>query len=85
VNQHKQIEERITAALDFQRDYSYRIPLVMDTMANDFNSVYASWPLRYYVVQPSTGKLIYKAQPSDSMYHLEQLCSFLDHYLEKKK
>ncbi len=55
--------------------------MLVDQIDNSFNREYAAWPLRYFVLQPRTGTLLYKAQPSNAMYHLEQLCAFLDHHL----
>jgi ABC-type uncharacterized transport system ATPase subunit len=68
-------EERIAAAKQFIKDYSFEIPTVIDLISNPFEEVFASWPLRFYVIHK--GKLVYKAQPKNSTYEFEDVRSFL--------
>jgi len=51
INQHKTIEERLTVANDFKDNYHFSVPLLVDTMDNQFDSLYASWPERFYIVR----------------------------------
>jgi len=84
INQHKTVEERKAAARAFQQTYSYRIPVVVDSMSNAFTDVYAAWPLRYIVIDPPSGKLLFKSQPVNAAYHLDHLRRFLETLLEKR-
>jgi len=76
-NQPKTVEERIAVAKDFVEAFDFKLPIMLDAMHNPFEAHYSSWPLRIYAIQ--NGKLIYKAQPKDGMYELEDLVSLLRH------
>lgn len=39
------------------------LTVVCDDMSNSFQTVMAAWPIRFYVVEPESGELLYKAQP----------------------
>jgi len=54
---HKNIHDRISAAKLFQSEKDYQISLVIDSMENDFESKYASWPERGFVIYE--GKMAY--------------------------
>ena len=52
--QHRGIGERVEAARAFIQDY-YVAPQVVwycDMMTNAFNEKYASWPFRFWVLEP---------------------------------
>lgn len=73
VAQHRTIDDRLEAARAFVRDYNLtQFPMVVDPIDNPFDTVFAAWPLRFYVVRD--GILEFKAQPKDATYsfaHLE--------------
>jgi len=48
--QHKTMEERLSAARSFQKDYDFQIPLLVDLMDNNFDGLYSSWPERFYII-----------------------------------
>jgi type I thyroxine 5'-deiodinase len=65
-------EARAQAAKDMIRDLDYRLPLLLDDpRTNAFDSNFASWPLRFYILQ--NNKVVYKAQPRDCTYSIEEL------------
>jgi len=64
--QHKTLEQRISVAKEFIEDYKYEIPMVVDTMENNFDKVFASWPVRFYLLYK--GKIFYKAMPKKDQY-----------------
>lgn len=68
-------EERLKLAKQFVDDYSFEITTVVDLMDNSFEDVFASWPLRFYVIHE--GRLTFKAQPRDSTYYFDDLRNFL--------
>lgn len=68
-------EERLTVAKKFVEDYSFEINTVIDLIDNPFENLFASWPLRYYVLHK--GKLIYKAQPKNATYVFADFRDFL--------
>lgn len=74
IKQHRVLEERISAAELFIRDYEYKLPLVIDSIDNSFNSIFAAWPERFYIAH--NNKLAYIAQPGPNgqnteMWHVE--------------
>lgn len=69
--------ERIGLANKFIGDYSFKWPTVIDLIENPFEALFASWPLRFYVIHD--GKLSFKAQPENSTYDFNYL---RDHLVE---
>jgi len=67
INQAKTQEDRLAAAHRFIREAKWGLPVVADTMANEFEHHYAAWPTRYYVVDHVEGvpTLVYKAHEDD--------------------
>jgi len=77
-NQPKTIQERCELASDYVSTYGCQISMLVDTMENQFENVFAAWPLRYYVIQ--NGRLAVKAQPDscDYTYSINELASWLE-------
>lgn len=72
-NQTRTIEERLSVAKDFIRDFQFPIPVVIDKPdENLFEKLYAPWPVRIYILD-SDYRLTYKAQPSETMLELNEL------------
>jgi len=47
--------ERCSNSLDFKKDNDYEFPIRVDPAPdNNFNSVFAAWPLRFYVISPES-------------------------------
>jgi len=88
IKQHRVLDERISAAQMFIRDYDFKVPLVVDSIENSFNSVFAAWPERFYIVH--NDKLVYIAHPGPNgqnteMWHVEVrnwLCAYMESFLE---
>jgi len=57
-NQPKTMENRLAIANGFVKDFNFKIPMLVDTMTNQFDSVFASWPERFYIVQNGSLTLI---------------------------
>lgn len=79
IPQHKTLQDRLTAAQNFVRDYNYNIPCVVDCMENKFNEVYAIWPERYYVIS-ADNKIAHVSSPTNEFGYEH---SKLQHALEK--
>ncbi|CAF3437676.1 unnamed protein product, partial [Rotaria sp. Silwood2] len=76
-NQTHTIEERLTVAKDFIRDFNFEMSVVIDkTEENLFEKLYSSWPVRIYVIDKDY-RLTYKAQPNESMLELNELIEHL--------
>eukprot|EP00029_Vermamoeba_vermiformis_P006922 TRINITY_DN2848_c0_g1_i3.p2 TRINITY_DN2848_c0_g1~~TRINITY_DN2848_c0_g1_i3.p2 ORF type:complete len:134 (-),score=42.50 TRINITY_DN2848_c0_g1_i3:66-467(-) len=63
IKQHKTIEERLTAANMLVNEFGSTIPVLVDSMANEFNTKYAVWPERFFIVG-SEGEMILAAYPT---------------------
>ena len=53
------LKDRLAIANDFTRRFHYPIPLLVDTMADTGNRLYAAWPERLYVIEPG-GRISYR-------------------------
>lgn len=83
VEQHKSLAARVEMAQKFQNDFPChpRIRFFVDPITNDFNSHYASWPFRFWVLgsSPHDDRVCvrFKAMPSHSTYRVADLDEFL--------
>jgi len=64
--QHKTLEDRLATAKIFRDDFKYEIPLYVDSMDNQFDRAFASWPVRWYILIDN--KVHWKAMPSTVQY-----------------
>lgn len=64
LNSHKTIEERIAAASMYKEKFELELPIVVDSMENEFDGKYAAWPERFFVIE--NGKLSFIAMPSEN-------------------
>lgn len=71
IRQPRSTAERCVAARSFQAAFDFRLPLVVDTVDNAFDAVFAPWPLRFYILRGA--RLLYKAQPRNCSYSVEEL------------
>jgi len=78
-NQPRKIEERLSIARDFIQAFNFRIPMVADTMENQFEAQYSPWPLRFYIIED--GKLMFKAMPKQCTYNLGDIRNWLEERL----
>jgi len=60
-DQPKTIESRLVIANQFVSEMGYLIPVVCDTITNEFNGIFSAWPERYYILLD--GRLLFKAMP----------------------
>jgi len=74
-NQTKTIEDRLAVAKEFIDDFQFEIPVVVDSVENNFEKKYAPWPLRAFVIK--NGTLIYKAQPGEKMLEMKEITDIL--------
>ena len=74
--QHKSLGERINAAREFIRDYDVdtsSLPFFMDDMTNTFQTIYAAWPLRWFVFRLNDRRepvVRHIGQPEDASFDL---------------
>jgi len=77
-------QERLIVANQLSESKQLCMPLLVDDIDNAFDHVFAAWPIRFYILQH--GMIACKAQPSAFMngYDFEEICNFLDAYLQSK-
>jgi len=51
LSSHKTFEERVAASDILISKYGMNIPVMYDTMADEFDKNYAVWPERYYIIK----------------------------------
>jgi len=50
IKQHVSLQDRINAAKLFQTETNFQLRLLVDCMDNNFNTTYAAWPERAYII-----------------------------------
>jgi len=83
-NQTSSLEERSAVARDFIRDNKYEFPIRIDApeQGDPFNTLFAAWPLRFYVIRPEDRKLIYICEPFGDIIAVSALENYLEWYLQ---
>eukprot|EP01125_Pyxidicula_operculata_P022998 TRINITY_DN9748_c0_g1_i1.p2 TRINITY_DN9748_c0_g1~~TRINITY_DN9748_c0_g1_i1.p2 ORF type:complete len:117 (+),score=27.05 TRINITY_DN9748_c0_g1_i1:625-975(+) len=61
IRNHQSIDDRYKASLQI-KDKGLNIPLLLDSMNDNFDKMYSSWPERYYILDQ--GKFYYISQPT---------------------
>jgi hypothetical protein len=61
--QPKEMETRLSIASKFVKDFGVKLPVLVDTMENEFDAKFASWPERFYIVQDN--KLALVGEPTN--------------------
>jgi len=74
VKQHQNIEERIKMAKKFFKDFHFKLPMVVDTMKNEFDKLYYIWPERYYVIDNK--KIVFSSKASQLGFNRKDLDFF---------
>lgn len=77
-NQPKTVEERMVLAEKYTEKLNSQIPVVVDTMENEFERRFAAWPMRWYIVQG--GRLVFKPQPAQSGYNPREIEAWLEEH-----
>jgi len=59
IPKHKTIEERIEVAKkNLVEERNCKVPVLVDTMEDSFESLYKGWPERFYIIQGNILKLL---------------------------
>jgi len=88
INQPTSIGERCGVARGFVQEYDLSLPLLVDTMSNEFSTSYAAWPIRFYILN-SDRQILFKAQPDQKNTYdssLPQVRKWIENWiLEQRK
>ena len=75
VESHKKIEDRIICADKLKNTFGLTMPIYCDNMENEFETKYASWPFRYYIIR--NGKFLMIGEPVDDQFDVCELFQFV--------
>jgi len=78
VDQPTTLEQRLKNAEEFQKNFNFQMPMLVDNMANNFHHTYGSWPFRFFIIYD--GKLILKAEPQKEIFSYN--INEIDHWIE---
>jgi len=82
IKNHTCTADRAAAAELLQQRFGFKAPILLDLMTNDFDSKFAVWPERYFIVQG--GRLNFIAEPTNEFgFDLVQLLIKIDFYALK--
>lgn len=74
--EHKSIQDRIRYINKMKNEHNFNVPIYADNMDNEFESVFASWPFRYFV---TIGHRLDKiGEPNDSSFDLCELFEYVN-------
>lgn len=72
------IQERCAVARDFIEQNKYEFPIRIDPPPNDaFNTLFAAWPLRFYVINEDW-TINWIAEPFGDLMLVKTLCEHLE-------
>jgi len=82
IDQHKTIDDRIKAAKEqLIEKRSCKIPILIDSMDNEFDNEYHGWPERFYVLKGKFVDLLGMPSQEDKGFNRDEIRK----YLKKKK
>ena len=76
VKEHRTLEERLEAANKMIQGTDLKIPVLADTMDNNFLKLYSPWPFRFFVIVDGILKLV--GMPKEARYDTTDLVECLD-------
>jgi len=65
-------------AKKFVKDLDFKMPVVVDSINNNFEEKYSSWPERFYIIEDS--KFSYIARPNGEGYSRADIRNYLINY-----
>jgi hypothetical protein len=68
--------ERTAIANDFVERCTFSLPLLLDDMSNQADSIYAGWPERLYIIGADR-RIAYKGKTGPFGYHPEEVEAWL--------
>jgi len=75
--QHKTKKERLKAANYFCTSRQCEIPILVDTMINEFDLTYAAWPERFYIINNGLMEFIGMPSTDDQGYSRPEISYWL--------
>jgi len=63
IMQPKSTIERISIVRKFKNDYDFLLPILVDTIDNEYEKTYSAWPIRFYVFHKN--KIVFRSSPDE--------------------
>jgi len=84
VDQPTTLFQRLENARQFQKNFNFQMPMLVDNMENTFHATYGSWPFRFYVIHD--GKLVLKAEPDqiDFGYNIDEIDNWIADFYQAR-
>ncbi|ETO22704.1 deiodinase [Reticulomyxa filosa] len=76
IKQHASLKDRCSLAIRLIDEFHFQIPVFVDTMDNCFQTTYAAWPLRAFLLHHSTIQFILQPKWPEEEKELEFIFSF---------
>lgn len=73
---HKTIEDRLFCVDKMKNEYHIDVPMYADNMNDIFETEFASWPFRFYVIKNKKFKMI--GQPNEAEFDICELFDFVE-------
>jgi len=81
VKQHKSIQDRIDAAKEHLiKNRDCKIPVLVDTIDNSFDSYYCGWPERFFIIVGKNVELVGMPSTEDKGFNREEISKWLDSF-----
>ena len=77
------LAERVTIANDFVKRFNYDVPVLIDGIENQCDSIYAGWPERLYILDEAN-TIVYKGETGPFGYHPEEVEAWLANRFNEK-
>ncbi|GES84197.1 type I iodothyronine deiodinase-like [Rhizophagus clarus] len=81
VKEHRTLEKRLAAARKMIEGTQLNIPVLVDTMDNNFLKLYSPWPFRFFVIKDGILKLA--GMPKEARYDTTELVNCLGTFLDE--
>ncbi len=85
VDQPTTLFQRLENARQFQKNFNFQMPMLVDNMENTFHAIYGSWPFRFYVIYD--GKLVLKAEPDQIGfgYNIDEIDQWIGNFYQSRQ
>ncbi|GES84204.1 type I iodothyronine deiodinase-like [Rhizophagus clarus] len=81
VKEHRTLEKRLAAARKMIEGTQLNIPVLVDTIDNNFLKLYSPWPFRFFVIKDGILKLA--GMPKEARYDTIELVNCLGTFLDE--
>jgi len=77
IEQHTCMQDRLEAAQAFVEAHNVALPVLVDSMSDEFQQVWGSWPFRFYGIKDGVLHLKSQPDPETHYYRMEDLITWV--------